>query len=72
MLVYIGIFIFQSIYKAKGFGSRSAAEESAFKLFLAMDKNKDDRLSRHEFIHGVKSSKSVMDMLCTGMPTESE
>ena len=61
--------MFQAIYKAKGVGSRTAAEESAFKIFIAMDKNKDDRLSRQEFIHGVKSSSSVMSMLCAGMDT---
>ena len=61
--------LFQAIYKAKGKGNRMMAEESAFKIFIAMDKNKDDRLSRAEFIHGVKNSPSVMDMLGAGMDT---
>ncbi len=60
---YQCFYMLQAIHRAKGEGNRQHAEDTALKIFIALDKNKDDRLSRDEFFHGVKSSSSVMDML---------
>lgn len=43
--------------------SLERAEETALELFMILDKNKDDKLSREEFVSAAKSSSSVRDLL---------
>eukprot|EP00731_Ephydatia_muelleri_P017273 Em0010g371a len=70
---YIGkddlLEILRSIYQMVGTGMLNlpadelTPEDRSAKMFALMDTNKDDKLSLEEFINGVKSDQSILDLL---------
>ena len=39
------------------------AEDAAERIFLSLDKDKNDELTEEEFVVGVKSSQTIMELL---------
>ena len=56
--------LFQAVFKLRGqAGTRELAEEEAHKIFVALDKDMDDRLDMMEFIMGAKNSEMISMLL---------
>ncbi len=54
------------MFKLRGqAGAREQAEEEAHYLFVALDKDQDDRLSMLEFIMGAKNCTIIQSLLGT-------
>lgn len=54
---------FQAIFRMRGNSDRHSAEDAALKVFIALDKDQDDRLTRAEFISGCKNCGSLISLI---------